>query len=92
MPFECSSVACLDRSGRVSDDQLGAITRFLWTLSWNSIAFFPLHAICASRTRSDSYARNSSDFTADSEQLSTFAISRILHFFILVHHHRGALL
>ena len=51
----------------------------------------PSLAICANRTLSDSYARNSSDFTADSEQLSTSAICAYSISSILVHHHRGPL-
>src|ERR1700693_5067800 len=70
MPFQLDLLFWRKCSRAVRNNQLVAIV-----LNRTAHNLLPPYAIYASRDLRCSYARNSSDFTADSEQLSTFAIS-----------------
>src|ERR1700693_5503389 len=70
MPFQLDLLFWRKCSRAVRNNQLVAIV-----LNRTAHNLLPPDAIYASRDLSCSYARNSSDFTADSEQRSTFAIS-----------------
>src|ERR1019366_3325886 len=69
--FQRRGRASLQPSRRILQQQFRSLPCFHWAVH---VDLFLPYAIWAKRARSVSYARNSSDFTADSEQVNTFAI------------------
>src|SRR5215469_12360795 len=76
VPLKSDRRVRIERLRGVSDDELFGDTIVKCACFGRAgHRFFPLYAMCASRSLSDPYARNNSDFTADSEHISTPAIS-----------------